>query len=1786
MTTSNAQLVDALRASLKETERLKQQNRRLVEAGGEPIAVVGMSCRFPGGVNTPEQLWELVARGRDAMTPFPADRGWDVPGLYDPDPEHAGTSYVREGGFLHDAALFDPAFFGISPREALAMDPQQRLLLESSWEALERAGIDPGTLAGSRTGVFVGVIHNDYTSGLRVVPDDLEAFLGNGGAASVASGRVAYTLGLEGPAISVDTACSSSLVALHLAVQSLRRGECSMALAGGASVMATPGAFTEFSRQRGLGQDGRCKPFAAAADGTGWGEGVGVLLLERLSEALAKGHNVLAVIRGSAVNQDGASNGLSAPNGPAQRRVIRAALENAGLRPSDVDAVEAHGTGTTLGDPIEAQALLATYGQDRAGGEPLWLGSLKSNIGHAMAAAGVGGVIKMIMAMRHGTLPQSLHIDEPTPQVDWDSGAVELLTAARDWPAVDRPRRAGVSSFGISGTNAHLILEQAPPLVEAEREVGAPVVPWVVSAKSVGALDGQVERLIAAAEQAEPVDVARSLVSSRAVFGHRVVAVGSSAEELVAGLRAAVPVEAVAGRGPVFVFPGQGAQWVGMALALVEESPVFAAALAECAQALSAHVDWDLYAALADEQLLARVDVVQPVSFAVHVALARLWESVGVRPAAVVGHSQGEIAAAHVAGLLSLAEAARVVAVRSRVLTVLAGTGLMASVGLPESALSLPDGVSVAAVNAADSTVIAGTPDGVRQVVADAEAAGARARLIAVDYASHSPMVESLREQLLQELGRVPSGSATVPMLSTVTGEWVESFGDDYWFENLRRPVRFADAASVLVADGFGLFIEVSAHPVVSVPLADTGARVVGTLRRDEGGWRRFLTSAGEAYAAGADVDWDTVLPEDARVVDLPTYAFEHQRYWLEGTSSTADVTAAGLGQAEHPLLGAVVPVAGSDQVVLLTGRLSRKSHPWLADHAVLGTALLPGTAFVELAVRAGDEVGCGRLDELTLLAPLVIPAEGAVRVQVTVGSPDGDGRREVAVHSRAGDDAEWVTHASGLLAAESGPAGFDLVAWPPAGAEPIDLGGGYDDLAERGYEYGPAFRGLRAAWRRGTEIYAEVALPPDVKAAGFVLHPGLFDAALHALGSTGTTVQLPFSWSGVTVHASGATTLRVRLTPSPDGRVALVAADAGGAPVVSVDALTLRPITEAQLRAASATALHTVGWTPVSESPAAEPGPWAVLGADDLGLSAAPGYDDLDALLAAIEAGAEAPDVVFAPVTGADGELSTAVRDTVGEVLVLVQRWLADDRLAASRLVPVTTGAVAGGPDLPAAAVWGLVRSAEAENPDRFGLLDRDGGAIPWTAVAGALNSETELAVRDGELLVPRLARSAVTDRPAGLDQGTVLLTGGTGTIGAQIARHLVSTHDVRRLVITSRRGPAAQGAAELRAELAELGAETEIVACAADDRAAMAELFAAHPIRAVVHAAGVTDDGVVGSLDPARLDTVLRPKVDAAVVLHELTRDRDLAAFVLFSSGAGTFGSAGQANYAAANAFLDALAGHRRSLGLPGTSVAWGFWAERSELTGKLGDADVARMGRSGIAAMDTGTGLALFDAALATADPAVVAARFDLTRLRSRASGNGVPPALRSLVARGSGRRATAAGGGSASEAEALRKRIASLAPDQAAAAVLDLVRMHVASVLGFAGPHAVDAGRGLIDLGFDSLTALELRNRLGHAIGAKLPATLVFDYPTATAVAGHLLDRLPAGGPKPPAVPALAELDRLETLLAEPMTDEDRGGVRGRLQALLQRLGDTDDAGLTGKLDDASDEEMFAFIDSLA
>ncbi|MFI6644595.1 type I polyketide synthase [Streptomyces sp. NPDC050504] len=1794
----------------------------------EPIAIVGMACRYPGDVRTPEDLWRLVSEGADAITGFPTDRGWDLERLVDPDLERPGTSYVAKGGFLSGAAEFDPAFFGIGPREATAMDPQQRLLLETSWEAVERAGIDPAALRGSRTGVFVGAMTQEYGPQLHEGAAGYDGYLLTGNTASVASGRISYTLGLQGPAVTVDTACSSSLVSLHMAAQSLRNAECDLALAGGVAVMATPGMFVEFSRQRGLAADGRCKAFSDAADGTAWAEGAGLLLLERLSDARRNGHRVLAVVRGSAVNQDGASNGLTAPNGPSQERVIRQALAGAGLAAHEVDAVEAHGTGTALGDPIEAQAIIATYGEGRPEDRPLLLGSLKSNIGHAQAAAGVGGVIKMVMAMREGVLPRTLHVDRPSSHIAWDRGAVELLTGERPWPETGRPRRAGVSSFGISGTNAHLIVEQAPqeePAVEAAvpepSVVTGGVLPWVLSAKSRAALEEQAGRLLEHLErqpEAIPAGVGHALVASRSVFDHRAVIVGSQLADYQGALSAFAAGEpsarvvaggAVAKGGKtVFVFPGQGSQWVGMGVELMAASPVFAEHLTACAAALEPYTGWNLIDVLRQVEGAPALEgdaVVQPALWAVMVSLARLWEYLGVSPDAVVGHSQGEIAAAHFAGVLSLEDAARIVALRAQALAGIAGLSGMVSLPLPladaEAFVTRWEGrLVVATANGPSATVVAGDIEAVEELLAHCAQEGVRARRVPIDYASHTSHVHPLRDELLDVLSSVEAREAGVAFYSTVAGHLggpvadTRVMGAGYWYDNLATAVHFQAATEALLDDGHTLFVEVSPHPVLTHAVQETvevhegGAEVAvtGTLRRDDGTWQRVVTSLATAYAQGAaPVDWAGFFPAAAPAhLDLPTYPFQRQRHWLERTGSAVDAASAGQSAVAHPLLGAAVELAGAD-VTVLTGRLALGTHGWLADHTIGGAVLLPGTAFVEMALRAGDEVGGDLLEELTLRAPLALTATGGVQLRVEAGERDDTGRRSVEIHSRPdgeGTGAPWTCHATGVLA-DGGRESFswDPAVWPPAGAEPVDTDGLYPSLDAVGYRYGTAFRGVRSVWRRGDEAFAEVVLEQERhgEATAFGIHPALLDAALHAgllpgagAGREPGALRLPFVWSDVRLHAAGATTLRVRLAPAGGDALVVEAADTEGAPVASVGSLALRPVDPAALEGAGGghlDALFRMDWVPVAvraEDGAREgaqggaregdqEGPWALLGDDPLGLGAAleavrpQRYDDLSALGDACAAPGSRPALALthllpaaatppgaATVPGAEADADShdtvhgtahdpaAVRTALLDALALVRAWLADERFAGTRLAVVTRGAVTAGaterPDLATAPVWGLLRTAQTENPDRFVLVDLDDDERSARALPAALASgEPQFAVRAGEMLVPRLVRAA-TDGPQSAPPapapwdpaGTVLITGGTGTLGGLFARHLVTAYGVRHLLLTSRRGPDAPGARELVDRLAALGATATAVACDVADPDALSRLLAAvpdaHPLTAVVHTAGVLDDGVVSALTPAQLAAVLRPKADAAWHLHRLTRHLDLTAFVLFSSVMGALGGPGQGNYAAANVALDALAAHRRAAGLPATSLAWGLWDERSDLTGDLDRADLARMARSGLLPLRSREGLALFDAALALDGPALVPARLDLARLAQ--DGTGTPsPVLGALVRPRAARRTAA---GSAAGGGAVGRRFAAMPTADAERELLEAVRAHTATVLGHATPEAVRPDSKFKDIGFDSLSSVELRNRLGAAFGLRLSPTAVFDHPTPAAIARHLRGEL--------------------------------------------------------------------------
>jgi acyl transferase domain-containing protein/thioesterase domain-containing protein/acyl carrier protein len=1812
---------DRLRRYMKQAAaELKQSDsrvRQLEYRAREPIAIVGAGCRYPGGVSSCEHLWELVLEGRDAIGPFPTDRGWDLEQLFDTDPDRPGSSLAREGGFLYDAGEFDAAFFAINPREALAMDPQQRLLLEISWEALEDAGIDPLSLKGTQTGVFAGIMYHDYGVSSQSLPDELQGYLGTGVAGSVASGRVAYTLGLEGPAVTIDTACSSSLVAIHLACQALRSGECSLALAGGATVMATPAAFVDFSRQHGLAADGRCKAFGAGADGVGWSEGAAVLLLERLSHARAHGRRILGLIRGSAVNQDGASNGLTAPNGPSQQRVIAQALANAGLAASDIDVVDGHGTGTTLGDPIEAQALMATYGQGRSGRAPLWLGSIKSNIGHTQAAAGVAGVIKLVMAMRNDVLPQTLHADRPSTHVDWSAGAVELLRERRSWQRDGPPRRGGVSSFGISGTNAHVILEEAPAALDASGEdggvaagdaAGSPAAlrgasPWVLSAKSVDALRAQAGRLRRHVQGAElgAADVGVSLLS-RSVFEHRAVVVAGEREDLLHGLGALARAEtapcvitgqALAGmEAPVFMFPGQGSQWEGMALELLERSPLFGEQLRRCAEALSPYVDWSLEDVLrgaAGAPGFDRVDVVQPALFAIMVSLAECWRASGVHPGAVVGHSQGEIAAAYVAGGLSLQDAARVVALRSKALACLVGKGGMAAVALAAGELGgllerWEERLAVAAVNGPASTVVSGEPAALRDLLAHCAGAGVRAREIDVGYASHSPQVQTIREDLLQACAAIVPRSGEIEFYSTVTGGLLDTAELDceYWYRNLRETVQFEAVTRRLLAQGRRAFIELSPHPVLSAGVEETidaalgdgdAALVVGSLRRGASDCEQLLTALAQAWTRGVAVDWHAAFEQSAGAgVKLPTYAFQRERYWLRGGAEAGDLTRAGQLSAGHPLLGAAIVLA-DDRGWLFTSRLALEAHPWLADHAVLGTVLMPGTGFVELALHVGAETGCPVVAELVVQAPLVVPAQGAVVLQVSVGELDASGARALSIYSRVdgeldrGDSStagDWRCHATGVLAArvpeptarrgelEGRVQALAGAQWPPADAEAIEIDDLYAALAGAGLEYGPNFQGLRGAWRRGDEIFGEISLHEDLAgdAESFALHPALLDAALHAAAGAEDRhdrggVGLPFSWAGVELHAAGAGAARVCLYPAASGGISLVAVGAAGELVASIDELITREITAEQLGAAAGTRaepLYVMDWIAAPSSPERPPPlSLAILGEPQAELLEKLGgggmdvtaYRDLAAVGEAMVRAQGAHELVLVDCTRADGDRDrlSATHCAVHDALELAQQWLTDERFMYARLVFMTEGAVAveRGEELSGLSqspVWGLVRSAQSENRDRFVLIDVDADGLRGDALARALAlEESQLALRNGAVLVPRLAGADLAStaapgegpdrqRAAVLDEtGTVLITGGTGGLGALLARHLVAEHGVSHLLLASRRGLAAPNALELQAELAGMGAEVRIVACDAADRQAVASMLETiderHPLGAVMHVAGALEDGVIESLTAAQVDRVLAAKADAAWVLHELTEQLPLRAFVLFSSAAGLLGGPGQANYAAANTFLDALAAHRRARGLVGVSIAWGLWAERSGMTDSLSEADLARMTRSGMGVLSAERGLELFDRCLAGAEALVLAAPLELSALRTQAAMDLLPSVFSGLV-RVPRRRARRQGEG------ALVERLAAAPAAEREQLALEFVLGEVAAVLGHATAERIDPQIAFKELGFDSLTAVELRNRLNAATGLRLPVTLVFDYPDAAALAAHLVSRLTQGG----------------------------------------------------------------------
>ena len=1615
---------DKLREYLRRaTSELQESRRRIEEVEArwrEPIAIVGMGCRLPGGVGTPEDLWRLVDSGGEVSSDFPVDRGWDLAGLYDPDPDRPGTSYVRRGGFIADAGGFDAEFFRISPREALAMDPQQRLLLEVAWQAVEDARIDPLSLRGSRTGVYAGSASDEYALLLANAAEDVEAHRMTGIAGSAMSGRISYVLGLEGPAVTVDTACSSSLVALHLACQALRAGECDLALAGGVTVLITPTIFTDFSRQRGLAPDGRVKSFAGAADGTAWCDAAGMLVVQRLSDAVAAGRRVWGLVVGSAVNQDGASNGLTAPNGPSQRRVIGAALGVAGLSVGDVDVVEGHGTGTRLGDPIEAQALLATYG--RRVGDPLWLGSVKSNLGHPGAAAGVIGVIKMTLAMRYETLPRTLHVDEPTPFVDWSSGSVRLLTEPRPWPRrPDRVRRSGVSAFGVSGTNAHVIIAEPPAVSVSGVDGGGvgPVVPVVVSARSGVGLVGVASRLAGWVRDRpglSVVDVGWSLWSTRAGLEHRAVVVTGSRSGLLAGLASIaadqVPADAAtvtvpdagsggggAGTGDggsvvvrgvvggfdrvVFVFPGQGSQWPGMAAGLLSWSAVFRDELAVTAAAVGRWSDIDVLTAMADPDQLARIEVVQPVLFAVHVALARWWQAYGLSPDVVVGHSQGEIAAACVAGALTLDDAARLVVIRSRIFARhLTGQGAVASLSVgPEHAEQLLTGyhgrLVIAGINSPHLCTIAGPVNDLNHLVTHCDNSGIRARLIPATVASHSPQVEPLRQQLHTELDFLTPQPATIPIASTVTTTHLTGteLTADYWYENCRQPVNFATTITQLLTQTNTptAFIEISAHPVLTYPIQDTTDTInpphqpliLHTLHRDHDNPTHHHTQLAHAHTHGLPITHTpTYTPHHPTTTDLPTYPFTHHTYWIN-------------------------PPTG-------------------------GRAHTPAEREFWRAVEDGDP---------TSLAGLIgTSRDGAL---------------------------------SQLLP--------ELTRWR---------------------------RGHRAREEADSWRYREVWRPQDPGV------PTKFAGTWLAVAPAGAAVDDPVTQILADLTGYGARVVRVE-TDGTEDRSALAARLAGAARSAADDR-------------ASGPDGATVPGSEVR-------GVLSLLTLDDT--VPPPGRIAANVLLlqALADAGQDAPLWVLTR-----GAVRTGDRDTV--------------------------------PHPAQALAWGLGRVAALEQPVSWGgLIDLPAGPDPVTgellaAALAAGGPEDQWAIRAGGALVRRLVPApapVVRPEDAWQPTGTVLVTGGTGPTGTEVVRWLVGSG--AHALVLPEPGLDADAAAAGAAILASLGDCVTVSDCDPVDRTALAALLAGipaeRPLTAVFHVAQILEESPLADLPTGQLERVLAAKAVAAWHLHELTLDRQLSAFVLFSSfTAALGGGVGVGAYAAANAYLDGLAEHRRGLGLPATSVAWGAWIQ-SPTAQDAAAAEVdrqARLRRRGIPAIPPQRAMAALQQALDGDETTLVVADVDWARYVAVFTATRPSPLIDDIPGTHAEPPATAPAGTGRQSAQ----RLAELAPAERRRLLLDIVRTAIAAVLGHSGPETVDARLGFLELGLDSLTTIELRNRITAATSLPVTARTILDAGTPAALVDQLTPES-AGQVAPPA----------ETLSVLFQTARSRGEGAGFLDVLV-------------------------------
>ncbi|MFG3714249.1 SDR family NAD(P)-dependent oxidoreductase [Micromonospora sp. NPDC047730] len=1627
-----------------------------VPAADEPIAVVGMACRVPGA-DGPDEFWRLLRDGVDATAPVPRDR-WDVDALHGDDPLEPGTIYAHRGGFLPTVDTFDADFFGISAVEAESMDPQQRLLLEVAWEALEHAGMPADRLRGTRSGVFAGLSIDDY-KGLQIAdPARIDGYTGTGNLFCVAAGRLSYVLGLRGPSMAVDTGCSSSLVTVHLAAQALRAGECDLALAGGAHLMLAPDITLFLCRAGALAPDGRCKTFDAAADGYSRGEGAGMVVLKRLSDAIADGDDIHAVLAGSAVNHDGASSGLTVPNGTAQQELLTDALRVAGLAPADVGYLEAHGTGTPLGDPIELRAAADVLGRNRR--EPLVVGSVKTNIGHLEAAAGVVGLIKTVLALRHRWIPAHLNFRTPNPRLPWDDLPLSVATTGRPWPEGPdgRPRVAGVSSFGIGGTNAHVLLAEHRPTAEpaggdeGDGEGGDGVL-LPLSAGSPAALRALAGRYAAHLDRHPELPapaVCAAAARFRAPLRHRLAVTAADRAELRHHLDryargqadGLVEGEVRAAPRTAFVFPGQGCQYPGMGRTLYDTEPVFRAALRECADILGEHLGDDLVRVLHDGgELLHRTGWTQPAVVAVEYALAQLWGSWGLEPAVVLGHSVGEYAAACVAGVLPLDEALRLVAVRARLMDALPAGGRMLAVAADgaatEAVLARHPEVSAAAYNGPAETVVSGPAGAVESVARALDEAGVRHRDLRVSHAFHSALMDPVLAELAAEAARVRPAEPRVDVVSTVTGRLLDGPMDaDYWCRNAREPVRFAEAVGRLGELGCGLVLELGPDPVLGTlarrgALVPRGARWVPAMRRGRGDRAVARDALGAAFCVGAPVAWERVHP-DARRVPLPAYPFQRRRFWRDtrlGVARSADTGPLGERLRSPALTGSVF-----EQVV------GPELPERLTDHGLFGATVVSAANHLAaiLAATAADGEPTAEVTDVAFPEPLTLTAGEQARVQVLLGAPDGPGRTAEVVSATGTDPGRWRVHATGTVR-PAGPAPAEP-ARPrdTAGAEVVDL---EDRMRAAGYRLGPRYRWLESVVRHGDEVDATLrrprVVPPSTRP-----EPGLLDSCLRlvlalapqALATDGRGLAVPVGVDRLAWYAPGQTaagdddlTCRARLrsaTPDGDDLVLDVTLRAAGRVRLVVEGLRLRRVRrDALLRGAENgdRLRHRIDWRPADpapERPTDTTGGWLLL-ADDGGVA--------DRVAAAVrDGGGTCRSVGPATVADHPGGLPALLAEPGPEPLRGVALlWPLDDgpgvpggagalherqvhgahaalhllhaladRHPTARLVLVTRGCQrtddTGLVDPTHAAVWGLGRVAMTERPDAdVVLVDLAPEGDPVADAAAVLAALTapapppQQAVRPTGTLVPRLG-PAPADGPETLPvhpDGSYLVTGGTGGLGRRVAAWLLD-RGAGRVWLLSRGATTVEGAEPLPAGDDRVRTLVcDVTDPVALDLAVAEARRAGPPLRGVVHAAGGLDDAPLGAQTPDRLDVPIRPKL-AAAHLHLATLHDELDFFVLFSSLAGVVGTAGQAGYAAGNAFLDALAGHRRALGLPAVSIAWGPWAETG-MAARLGSRERDRLAAFGLHPLDPAAGLDVL-ARSASGPPCLVVADADWSRL----------------------------------------------------------------------------------------------------------------------------------------------------------------------------------------------------------